>query len=184
MTRRTLLSAALAVLLAPWPAAAQLGPGPELRQDARAQRQLRAVEGRSVTQPAPAARDAIDARQQLLRGGAGRLSPAQRRVERRLDALSTPMPAPGQAPTIPVPVSPLDDLPASYDDEAFLPQDRASGVVRSLLDRAADGIADGRLDQARSDLAFADRQLATLDSGEGAVLRQRAAVLHQRLAAR
>jgi hypothetical protein len=184
MAWRRLLLVVLAALLAPGPVAAQLGRGQELREDARAQRQLRAVEGRSLTQPAPAAQDAMEARQQLLRGGVGRLSPAQRRVERRLEALSTPMPAPAPSPSASTPMQPPSDLPASYDEELFLPRDRTADVVQALLDRAVEGIASGRLDQARSDLAFADRQLATLDDAEGGVLRERAAALRQRLTAR
>jgi hypothetical protein len=163
---------------------AQMLPGGTLQSDAHAQRQLRAVEGRSVTQPDAAALDAMNARRSLVRGQPGALSPTQRRVERGLDALSTADPAAGAATSARRPAPPTDNLPSSYDDDAFLPQSRGSSVVQGLLDRAADGIAASRLDQARSDLALAERQLDTLDDAEAVPLRDQAVALRLRLTPR
>ena len=175
--------ALLSLLLAAGSALAQTSPQ-ELRRDVRALRQERAIQGRSLTQPEAAAIDAMNARRAVVRGRPGALSPTERRVERSLDVLSTP---PGSRASgggrQPAPV-PTADLPGSNDDELFLPRSLDSSVAEGLLDRADDGLADGRVDQARSDLALAERQIDRLDPGEAVALRQRAAARRARLTTR
>ncbi len=177
---RVALTAAAVAVLVFGQAQAQVGPGRDLRNDAHAQRQLRAVEGRSVTQPGAAALDAANARQQLLRGQRGRLSPDEGRVDRRLDALSTPAPRP--TPVLPQAPS-VGELPASFDDAPIFPgSSSASERVQNLIERAGDGIAEGRLDQARSDLGLAESQLRQLGPADGsAALSQQIATLRGRL---
>ena len=91
--------------------------GSVLHDNAHAYRQLRAVEGRSVTQPGLAARDAANASRDLLRSGQGvALDPAQRRVERGLDSVrmqDTQRPGPTAQSARPA----LSDFPASYDED-------------------------------------------------------------------
>lgn len=161
---------------------AQVGSGRDLRTDAHAQRQLRALEGRSVTQPGAAARDAVDARQRWLRGRHGPSSPAERRVDRRLESLSTP----AIRPTTSLPRIPDDGgLPSSFDETPIFPRSGTSERVQILIDRAADGISEGRLDQARSDLELAESQLGQVEGTDGAAaLRQQIASLRRQLTAR
>jgi hypothetical protein len=179
---RIVLLAMLAAQPATGPAAAQTNNG--LRDSAHLYRQLRAVEGRSLSQPREAARDARDAQQDILRSGHGvALDPSARRVERSLQGLQTP-PGIGRAPMGPQ-TAPSDRLPSSLDDD-LLPQRSPTSLARSLLDRAADGLAGGRSDQARSDLVTAEQQLEVLpasgvDAAETAALRQRAADLRRQL---
>lgn len=173
----------LLLLLAAGPAPAQTSPQ-ELRRDVRALRQERAIQGRSLTQPDAAAIDAMNARRAVVRGRPGGLSPTERRVERNLDTLSAPASRPGgDGGRQPAPV-PTADLPGSNEDELFLPRNLNSSVAEGLLDRADDGLANGRIDQARSDLALAERQIDRLDPGEAVALRQRAAALRGRLTTR
>jgi len=163
-------------------ALAQVGPGRELRGDAHAQRQLRAVEGRSVTQPSAAALDAANARQQLLRGRDRPLSPTEWRVDRQLENLGVPTVRPSTS--LP-PTQPQDELPASYDETTLLPRTGATERVANLIERAADGISEGRFDQARSDLGLAESQLDQLSDAEGATsLRQQIASLRRQLTVR
>ncbi|HMR31388.1 MAG TPA: hypothetical protein PKA13_00425 [Geminicoccaceae bacterium] len=169
------------LLLASGMAAAQTSP-PDLRRDARAMRLQRDIEGRSLTQPGAAAIDAMNARRTVVRGRPGGLTPTERRVERSLDVLSTPLPQP-RASGGPSPV-PRQRLPASNEDDLFMPGSLTSSVAEGLLDRADDGLADGRLDQARSDLALAEQQIDGLDPAEAVALRERAVALRSRLKAR
>lgn len=161
-------------------ASAQTSAG-QLRLDTRALRQQRAIEGRSLTQPDAAALDAMNARRDLVRGRAGASSPTERRVERNLDSLSAGRPQTGSLPAGQPLLTPREQLPSSYEDELFLPRNLGSSVVEGLLDRVDDGLADGRLDQARSDLALAEQQLGKLDPTEAAPLQQRATALGLRL---
>ena len=61
-------------------------------------------------------------------------------------------------------------LPSSYKPESQpLPSMRRSmALVGLLIDRAEAGLTEGRRPQARSDLAFAERQLAGLRGASGA----------------
>lgn len=173
----------LSLLLAVEPAPAQTSPE-QLRRDVRALRQQRAIEGRSLTQPDAAAIDAMNARRALVRGRPGSLSPTERGVERSLDALSSPAARPGASgERQPLPL-PDNELPGSNDDELFLPRSLTSSVAEGLLDRVDDGLAEGRIDQARSDLEFAQQQIDRLDPAEAVALRERAVVLRGRLTTR
>jgi hypothetical protein len=164
---------------------AQLDPTSALRNSAHAKRELRAVQGRSLSQPGQAARDAVNARQQLLRSGQGvNLDPSQRRVERGLADLSQAPPA--RDGPIPPQRLPSADLPASYDNDLLLPRRSSTALAETLLDRAANGLAVGRSDQARSDLGLAEQQLQgvppdQLDDPATKSVIQRAAELRRQL---
>ena len=76
-------------------------------------------------------------------------------------------------------------MPASYDEMLLLPRSGAAERVANLIERAADGISEGRVDQARSDLGLAESQLGQLGEAEGAAsLRQLIASLRRQLTAR
>jgi hypothetical protein len=194
-TRVTLVL--VAALLAAAPAAAQLGPpgagagspGTGMARDSHIQRELRSIEGRSVTQPGPAARDAGDARRVLLRSGQGTaLDPEALRAERRLEGVIGDEAARRGAAAPGTVDRPTPDLPASYDqDRDYLPRPAPSGLAPMLLDRAEEGLVAGRTDQARSDLAIAEREIDGLSVRLGArdpevvTLRARATDLRQKL---
>jgi hypothetical protein len=186
---------AAAVLVVP-AALAQLGspgagarsPAVGMARDSHIQRELRSIEGRSVTQPGLAARQARETQQELLRSGRGvALDPEARRAERRLEGLIQDEAARGAAAVPGRIYRPAPDLPASYEERELLPAIAPTGLASSLLDRAADGLAAGRTDQARSDLALAEHEIDALgrslgaDDAEVAVLRARAQDLRQRL---
>ncbi len=181
-TFRGIAAAALAAsMLSGAGAATAQNAADQLRQDTRALRQQRAVESRALTQPGAASLDAMNARNRLVRGQSGNLSPTQRRVERRLDTLSAG-PSTSGLPSTPR-AAPLvsDRLPSSYEDDVFQPRDLGSSVVEGLLDRVDDGLADGRPGQARSDLDLAEQQLDRMAPADAAPLRERASALRGRL---
>lgn len=147
-----------------------------LREASRLDRQTRAVEARSVTQPDAAARDARDLAQDVRRGG-GPLSPDALRARRTLDDLAQPAAElPRALPALPG--LPPADLPRSFDAPTAVPASGRLEMVDLLIDRARQAAADGRPAQALSDLAFAERQLdglAAAGSGDAAERRQRIA---------
>ncbi|MFO1068445.1 MAG: hypothetical protein U1E14_07975 [Geminicoccaceae bacterium] len=175
----------LALLLLPTAARAQLlsDRGDPLGQ-AYVARQVRAIEAMKATDPAMAAQQATALRSQLQRGVASTGSAAGNAVlQRRMEEVVLRQPLEARAtvtpPTGTVAERPLA-VPGSADDPLRLSPE--SALVADLLDRAELAYAEGRMVQARSDLAFATSQLGAAEGdAEAAGFRQRAARLAQQL---
>lgn len=199
MRHPILAALALSTLLAAG-AEAQLGPsggglgttprspGAGMARESHIQREVRSIEGRAVTQPGLAATQAENARRALLRSGQGAdLSPEAQRANRQLEGVIQDEQA-RRAMAMPGPVDrPTPELPSSYDERNLLPGMAPTDLAENLLDRAADGLTAGRTDQARSDLALAEREIDGLsrrlgaEDPELALLRARAKDLRQRM---
>ena len=185
MTRlRAARAAVIVASMLPAIASAQLSERSNPLGSAYVARQVRAVEALRATNPELAAEQATALRSQLQRGVATTGSAGGNAVvQRRMDevVLRQPFEAqPGVTPLQgPIAGRPLA-VPKSGDDPLRLsPQ---STLVADLLDRAEQAHADGRLAQARSDLAFATSQLGATDGdAAGLALRQRAARLAQQI---
>lgn len=126
-------------------------------------RQIRGIERRVLTDPEGAARAGAAARRGLIRDSGGvTLDPERLRLERRLERLDRlPEPSPS---TISPPAG--GELPFSARHQPF-GLSGAGGplaTARRLLARAADGMAEGRPAQARSDIRAARAELDRLPS--------------------
>lgn len=151
------LGVGLLALLQTTPARAQdllIDPGAaHLRRDMRQlQQQLR-------TSPESVQGEINRVRRNLIRESRGvYFTPEQARINRGLNQLESEVARQRLEEEPPSPLVPPrgDDLPSSYGDDAPLPSMRRELTLTGrLLDRAEEGLAEGRVSQAASDLATA-----------------------------
>jgi hypothetical protein len=125
-------------------------------------RQADTVERRAVTDPAGAATQAREARRLMGVETRGAIDPEAIETERRLERAAR---AGGRAtgPLPPRPARASEPLPfsadTSRDRELFAEERDPLATADLLLERAAEGIAEGRTEAARSDLALAAVEL-------------------------
>ena len=187
MTRFRRLGAALfslvagaALLMATQPAVAQLSRSDQ----AILERQLRAARGRALSDPNGAARDLGQIRHDLRRDNRGvTLGPNSARIDRQLRTLGDQQVRPRTVPAVPTPNQPAQPPSSVEPGTTGIPSvDQNVSLARSLLDHANEGIAEGRTDAARSDLALVQQTLTGLKGLEvAAPLTARAATLQSRL---
>jgi len=143
-------------------------------------RQLDAIERRAVTDPAGAAAEARELRRRMTAEGRASSDPEAIATERRLRAIEA-----GGRPAVSLPPRPAraaDPLASSVDtsrDRLLFETERDPlATADRLLERAAEGIAEGRIEAARSDLSLA---AAELQMARGAVETARLERARQRL---
>lgn len=151
-------------------------------------RQADVIERRALTDPAGAATQARETRRQLSVESRQAIDPDAVATARRLDRT-----AQGAAGTSvpPRPAPAAEPLPFSADRardrELFETERDPLATAGVLLERAAEGIAEGRTDAARSDLSLAATELQMASgSADGAKIeraRRRLAELEARLPA-
>ncbi|MCS6779835.1 MAG: hypothetical protein NZ555_09050 [Geminicoccaceae bacterium] len=124
-------------------------------------RQADVIEQRAVTDPSGAAAQARETRRQLAVDRPGTLDAERVQLERRLDRATAGAP---RTPVPPAPARPGEALPSSTDRERdlFEPERDPLRTADLLLGRAAEGIAEGRPEAARSDLSLVAAELAVL----------------------
>ena len=170
----------LAVLATPWPAAAQLS-----RPDqAILERQLRAAQGRALSDPEGAARDLGRLHHDLRRDNGGvSFGPDAARIDRQLRTFGDRQVRRPDVARRRVPGTPAEPPSSVEPGTSGIPSvDQNVTLARSLLDRADEGIAEGRTDSARSDLALVQESLTGLKGLVAtAPLAARAAALQSRL---
>ena len=177
------LASAHAFLVATGTAAQQSGSfagrPPPAGGDAYLQRQVRTLE-RAGSAPGSAILLRRAERDLIGQSRGVFLSPEQARVRRDLDRIGREQqPARLSAEGGPAPALPRGDrLPGSVVDDAALPSLGASTTLTRLVGRAEAALAEGRTNQARSDLATA----RSLSAGAGpAGLEARMTALERRL---
>jgi hypothetical protein len=164
---------AVGVLLAmPTSLAAQQGSltgarPPPAGADAYLQRQLRTLE-RGATSPESA--EILLQRTQrdfTSRSRGVYLTPEQARAQRDLDRIERDLRgAPGRVATTPLPARPRGErLPGTIDDVGALPSMGGTVTLGRLVGRAESALADGRPQQARSDLAAARSLIGGASAG-------------------
>lgn len=151
-------------------------------------RQADAVEQRAVTDPAGAAREAREQRRRLAVETRGAIDADAVTTGQRLERAASGQgriagaapPRPARAPE-PLPFS----ADTSRDRELFDAERDPLATADLLLERAAEGIAEGRTDAARSDLSFAAAELqmaaSQADAGRLGRARRRLSELEARL---
>lgn len=126
--------------------------------DAYMQRQLRSLQGSVRSSPDAAALQLQRARRDLIQQNRGLvLTPEQARLNRGLDQVGRQLQQEG-SPASRIPPRPAtvrEPLPSSYGTDQPLPSFNRSATVGRLVGRAETALAEGRPDQARSDLAAA-----------------------------
>ena len=124
--------------------------------DAYLQRQLRTLE-RGGTSPGSAQILLQRTQRDLTSRSRGvYLTPEQARVQRDLDRIERDMRGSPSRTGVPAPLPLLGErLPGTIDDAAALPSMGGTVTLGRLVDRAERALADGRPQQARSDLAAA-----------------------------
>lgn len=124
-------------------------------------RQADAVERRAVTDPAGAASEAREARRRMGVETRGAIDAEALETERRLERALAGGRAAGPVP--PRPARAGEPLPfsadTSRDRELFEDERDPLATADLLLERAAEGIAEGRTEAARSDLSLAAAEL-------------------------
>jgi hypothetical protein len=155
---RTLLRACVGLVLAGSAAAQTSTIDPDR---AWQRRQADAIERRAVTDPAGAAAQASEERRRLRVENRGAIDADALTTEQRLERARA-----GGRSAEPVPPRPpraAGLLPfsadTSRDRELFGLERDPLATADLLLERAAEGLAEGRTDAARSDLAFAAAEL-------------------------
>jgi hypothetical protein len=161
--------------------------------DAQLQRQLRSLERRGTGSPASAAIQLRRAQRDLVGQSRGvALTPDQARIARGLDRVGRELRQDrGDAATLQPPARPRGErLPGSVDDDAALPSFGGTVTLGRLVGRAETALAQGRRDQARSDLATARSLVGATEPGRApdgsaalADLQARMTALEGRLAA-
>ncbi|MCS7269186.1 MAG: hypothetical protein NZ704_14130, partial [Geminicoccaceae bacterium] len=121
-------------------------------------RKVDALELRAATDPVGAAEEARALGRELRRA-AGAGDGERLRLERRLERIAA---GPPRTVVSPGPPRGLDPPPSSLERELFASERDPLRTADLLLARAAEGLAEGRLDAARSDLSLAAAELAVL----------------------
>jgi hypothetical protein len=150
-------------------------------------RQADTVERRAVTDPVGAASMAREERRRMAVENRGAIDAEAIATERRLERVSQA--GRSAEPVPPRPARAGERLPfsadTSRDRELFAVERDPLATADLLLERAAEGIAEGRTDAARSDLAFAAAELqmavGTADPARLERARQRLGELQARL---
>lgn len=159
-------------LSAAWVAALLVEPGMAQQQglsganDAYMQRQLRSLQGSVRSSPESTALQLQRARRDLIQQSRGvALTPEQARLNRGLDQIERQL-RQERSSAVRVPPRPVttdEPLPSSYGTDQPLPSFSRSATLRRLVGRAETAVAEGRPDQARSDLATARTLLAGVE---------------------